>query len=378
MKLLVCGEGTSEIGRPEQAGVVETLVRRCLEIEARRLTFDVMKVSQLPKDRARAGEARRARQAADEARRRTCDGFIYVRDADGHDAERRRQLHDTFADLEVPHAFGIAVQTLEAWLMSDPDAIRDVLRRNVDVPRAPESLWNRPGSAGHPKFEWNQLCRKAGFDEGLSTMAAVADRLSIERARAACPQGFARFHDQLLRAFPPFDIVVAADPSWGIGRANALPWPRLKGDLAHFKAITSDATAGRRNAIIMGRRTWESKEVGRKPLSRRLTVVVSRGPLELPAGVLAARSLTEALYRAGRPDDVERVFVVGGAQLYRDALEHPRFRFAYLTRVAQPFECDTHIPSLDHLVPDTSWTSDASGHHEDAGIEYTIERLQRT
>lgn len=52
MKLLVCGEGTSEIGRPEQAGVVETLVRRCLETDARRLTFEVVKVSQLPKDRA--------------------------------------------------------------------------------------------------------------------------------------------------------------------------------------------------------------------------------------------------------------------------------------------------------------------------------------
>jgi dihydrofolate reductase len=223
----------------------------------------------------------------------------------------------------------------------------------------------------------DRLCRAAGFDEGLATMAAVADRLSIARARAACPQGFARFHDRLLRVFPPFDIVVAADPAWGIGCDNALPWPKLKSDLAHFKKVTSDAAAGKRNAIIMGRRTWESKEVGGRPLPRRLTIVVSRGPLEVPEGVLAARSLTEALYRAGGQDDVEHVFVVGGAQLYRDAIEHPRLRFAYLTRIAQTFDCDTHIPSLDHLVRDAAWTSEASGHHEDAGIEYTIERLRR-
>ena len=377
MKLLVCGEGTSEIGRPDQEGVIETLVRRCLETDARRLIFDVVKVSQLPKDRTQAGEARRARQAADEARRRQCDGLIYVRDADGHHAERRRQLDDAFANLDVPHVAGIAVETLEAWLMSDPDALRDVFRQSVHVPPAPESLWGRPGSAGHPKFEWNRLCRTAGYDKGLSTMAAVADRVSLARVRAACPEGFARFHDQLLRVFPAFDIIVAADPSWGIGRDNALPWPKLKSDLAHFKAVTSAADAGKRNAIIMGRRTWESKEVGARPLPRRLTVVVSRGRLEVPEGVLAARSLTEALYKAGRHDDVERVFVVGGAQLYRDALDHPRFRFAYLTRVAQTFACDTHIPSLDHLVPDAGWTSEASGHHEDAGIAYTIERLRR-
>jgi dihydrofolate reductase len=352
-------------------------VRRCLEADTRYLTFDVVKVSQLPKDRAQAGEARRARQAIDEARRRACDGFIYVRDADGRHAERRRQLDDAFAELDVPHVIGIAVETLEAWLMSDPDAIRAVLRRSGNVPSAPESLWGRPGSAGHPKFEWNRLCRDAGYEQGLSTMAAVAERLSLSRARAACPEGFARFHDQLLRAFPAFDIVVAADQGWGIGRDNALPWPTLKGDLAHFKSLTGDAPAGKRNAVIMGRRTWESKEVGSRPLPRRLNIVVSRGYLELPDGVLAARSLTEALYKAGRQDDVDRVLVVGGAQLYRDALEHPRLRFVYLTRIAQTFECETHIPSLDQLVRDDSSTSDASGCHEDAGIAYTIERLRR-
>lgn len=377
MKLLVCGEGTSEIGRPEQPGVIETLVRRCLEADARHLTFEVVKVSQLPRDRAQAGEARRARQAVDEARRRACDGFIYVRDADGRHVERRQQLADAFATLDVPHVYGIAVETLEAWLLSDPDAVRGVLRRGVDVPAAPESLWAAPGGAGHPKFEWNRLCRAAGYDYGLATMAAVAERLSIARARAACPEGFAPFHDQLLRAFPAFDLAVAADPAWGIGRNNALPWPRLKGDLAHLRSLTGDAPAGKQNAVIMGRRTWESREVGGKAPPRRLSIVVSQRQLALPAGVLAARSLADALYQAGRRADVERVLVLGGAQLYRDALAHPRLRFAYLTRIAQVFDCDTHIPSLDDLAPDPTWTGEAAGHHEDAGIAYTIERLRR-
>jgi hypothetical protein len=63
-----------------------------------------------------------------------------------------------------------------------------------------------------------------------------------------------------------FDIVVAADLDWGIGKDNGLPWPKLRGNLRHFKKTTSTASAGKRNAIAMGRKTWESKEVGRSPL----------------------------------------------------------------------------------------------------------------
>lgn len=377
MKLLVCGEGTSELGRTDQEGVVETLVRRCLADDQRRLSFSVVKVSQLPKDRTQAGEARRARQAAEEARRRACDGFIYVRDADGHHAERRQQLDDAFADLTVPHVAGIAVETIEAWLLSDPDALRAVLRTKVEVPSAPESLWSRPGSAGHPKFEWNRLCRDAGYDQGLSTMAAVADRLSLERARAACPQGFARFHDELLRAFPAFDIIVTADAAWGVGDGGGLPWPVLRGDLAHVRSLTGDATAGKRSAVILGRRTWESAESNKRLPTRHVPIVVSRGTLAISDGTLAARSLTEALFLAGRHSDVDRIFVLGGAQLYRSALAHPRLRYAYITRIEQAFECDASIPALEQLAPDPDWTSGTAGHHEDAGFAYTIERRKR-
>jgi dihydrofolate reductase len=49
-----------------------------------------------------------------------------------------------------------------------------------------------------------------------------------------------------------FDIVVAVDPAWAIGKDNGLPWPELRGDLRHFKKTTSTASAGKRNAIAMG------------------------------------------------------------------------------------------------------------------------------
>jgi len=171
-----------------------------------------------------------------------------------------------------------------------------------------------------------------------------------------------------------FDVVVAADLDWGIGKASGLPWPKLRGDLAHFRRVTtSTAKEGARNAIVMGRKTWESKEVGGKPLPKRLNVVVSRNPLTVPEGVVAARSLDEAL--AVR--DVETIFVVGGAGLFQEALVDARLRYVYLTRVEGRFDCDVKMPDLDArgYVRDATWDGEAIG--EDNGVRYRIERLCR-
>jgi dihydrofolate reductase len=170
-----------------------------------------------------------------------------------------------------------------------------------------------------------------------------------------------------------FDIVVAADREWGIGKDNALPWPKLKGDLAHFKRVTSEAPDGQRNAVIMGRRTWESAEVAGRPLPRRLNVVISRRELAVPDGVVAAHSLDEALAATA---GAATTFVVGGAQIFREAIEHPALRYVYLTRVDGAFGTDTHLPDLDArgFVAD-AWAGACEG--EDSGVRYRIERLRR-
>jgi dihydrofolate reductase len=171
-----------------------------------------------------------------------------------------------------------------------------------------------------------------------------------------------------------FDVVVAVDRSWGIGKDNALPWPRLKGDLARFKQITSTASEGRHNAVIMGRRTWES--IGSKALPRRMNIVISRRDLAIPDGVVAVHSLDEALTPA-TIGDAESAFVIGGAEIYRLAFEHPALRFVYLTRIAGTYETDTQLPDLDArgFRVDSTWPD--AGTSEDAGVAYRIERLVR-
>ncbi len=170
-----------------------------------------------------------------------------------------------------------------------------------------------------------------------------------------------------------FDIVVAVDLEWGIGKANGLPWPKLKGDLAHFKRVTSTAPDGARNAVVMGRKTWDSAEVARRPLPRRLNIVISRAAPSVPDGVIAARSLDDALAAAR---DAAATFVVGGAQIINEAIDHAALRYVYLTRVEGRFGCDTHIPDLDARgFVATAW--DGACDATEFGVRYRIERLAR-
>jgi dihydrofolate reductase len=174
-----------------------------------------------------------------------------------------------------------------------------------------------------------------------------------------------------------FDVVVAADLDWGIGKTDApLPWPKLKGDLAHFRRVTCEAAANRRNAVVMGRKTWLSTEVSGKPLARRLNVVISRRAITLPDGVIWAASLDAAIAAARDDATVDNVFCLGGGEIYRQAFDDPGLRWTYLTRIDARFGCDITIPNLDELgfVAD-DWSGACAG--EDNGVRYRIERLTR-
>ncbi len=77
---------------------------------------------------------------------------------------------------------------------------------------------------------------------------------------------------------PQFHVVVAATKDMGIGKDGGLPW-RLPGEMAYFKQLTAsvgDPTSEARNAVIMGRKTWESLPGKFRPLPGRVNVVLSR------------------------------------------------------------------------------------------------------
>jgi dihydrofolate reductase len=127
-------------------------------------------------------------------------------------------------------------------------------------------------------------------------------------------------------------LIVARASNGTIGRDNGMPW-HLPADLAHFKRTTM----GR--PVIMGRRTWES--IGR-PLPGRRNVVVTRNAGYEAPGAEVVGSL-EAAWRAVA--DADEAFVIGGGQLYAEAL--PGADRVYVTEIGEAIEGDTRFPDLD-------------------------------
>ncbi|EHK63964.1 dihydrofolate reductase [Achromobacter arsenitoxydans] len=135
-------------------------------------------------------------------------------------------------------------------------------------------------------------------------------------------------------------LIVAYSTNRVIGRDNALPW-KLPGDLAHFKRSTLG------HPIIMGRKTWDS--LGR-PLPGRSNIVISHNPGFSAAGALLAPTLEAAVAACG---DVEEAFVIGGAQIYAQALSVARRVLA--TEVHAEVDGDAFFP----LLPSFQWKETA-------------------
>jgi len=141
-----------------------------------------------------------------------------------------------------------------------------------------------------------------------------------------------------------FSIIVAATPKRGIGANNALPWKRLPEDMAFFKSTTLAVTGGaERNAVIMGRNTWESIPIKYRPLEGRYNVVVTSRKLD--AEVDTAASFDEALKLCDR-QDIGQIFIIGGAKMYEEALQKEQCTTVYLTRVGINFDTDVFMPEV--------------------------------
>ena len=121
-----------------------------------------------------------------------------------------------------------------------------------------------------------------------------------------------------------FQIIVAATKELGIGLKGKLPW-KLPADMAFFKELTTATESTEKmNAVIMGRKTWESLPSKFRPLPHRLNIVLTKeylsSPEYCPASVTKCSSLDSALDRLSDPDaspQIERIFVIGGAQIFR-------------------------------------------------------------
>ncbi len=103
-----------------------------------------------------------------------------------------------------------------------------------------------------------------------------------------------------------------------LGKDNKLLW-QIPDDLKRFRALT------RGHPVIMGRKTFESilEYTGGKPLPDRPNIVVTRNDSYRGRtsvnDVIIVLSVEEGIEKA-KELDTEEVFVIGGGQIYEQAL----------------------------------------------------------
>ncbi|KAL8912394.1 MAG: hypothetical protein Q9171_002580 [Xanthocarpia ochracea] len=172
------------------------------------------------------------------------------------------------------------------------------------------------------------------------------------------------------RPLPPLTLIVATTPSLGIGLRGSLPWPPLKADLQFFARVTKrpphspltprfsphqgdgPETPSPPNAVIMGRKTFDSIPSKFRPLKDRINIVITRSPEStslLPCyqnkDVVIASSISEGLQRLqDQRKDLGRVFVIGGAQIYKQAIGMRACERVLWTKLTGEWECDTWFP----------------------------------
>ena len=159
------------------------------------------------------------------------------------------------------------------------------------------------------------------------------------------------------------NIIVAIGNNWQIGLNNKLPW-NLKGDMAHFKSITSG------NTVIMGRKTFDS--IG-KPLPNRKNIVVSKNKNFFEEGYFVANSIESALNLSKNDKEV---FICGGEEVYREIIKNYKVDKIYLTIVDYDGEADSFFPKFDF----NKWLTLKEEKHlkdENNEYDYKIVELKR-
>ncbi len=130
------------------------------------------------------------------------------------------------------------------------------------------------------------------------------------------------------------DLIVARGKNGAIGLKGKMPW-HLPEDLKHFKETTMGSP------VIMGRRTYES--IGRA-LPGRTNIVLTRDASFKAAGVLVASSIEEALTLVA---EAPLAFIIGGANLYAQALEKNLISSAWITEIDAAPDADAFFPTLN-------------------------------
>jgi dihydrofolate reductase len=161
---------------------------------------------------------------------------------------------------------------------------------------------------------------------------------------------------------PVISVIAAIGRNRELGRGNQLLW-HIRDDLKRFKSLTIG------HPVIMGRITYESMG---KPLPGRVNIVITRDKNLAYEGTVTVHSFEEALEEAGKLDQDE-IFIIGGSQIYRQALPHTDK--LYLTLIDDEKKADSFFPAYEYLFKKK--TFEEKRFDEKTGLHYRWVDLER-
>jgi len=159
-------------------------------------------------------------------------------------------------------------------------------------------------------------------------------------------------------------IVVAIDEKNGIGLDNKLPW-KFKKEMQYFKERTIKVhDSEKENAVIMGRKTWESIPEKNRPLKNRINIILTSKKDYKADGAIVCGSLEEAMTAAEDDDYIEKIYFIGGAEVFSQALEY--CDGLYVTHVREDYHCDKFFPEISECFGEAK----KLGSDEENGVKF--------
>ena len=143
-------------------------------------------------------------------------------------------------------------------------------------------------------------------------------------------------------------IIAALDEKNGIGKGNALLF-KIPEDFARMQKLTTG------HPIIMGRKTFES--IGRVLPGRTNIVITTNIQYQITnikyQDLVLAYSLEEAIDLARKAHGSGEIFIFGGGQIFKEALEKGLVDKLYLTLVEGDYSADTFFPDYSQFQNET-------------------------
>lgn len=148
------------------------------------------------------------------------------------------------------------------------------------------------------------------------------------------------------------EIFVAVGKNYEIGKNNQLPWKMIREDMIRFKNETSLCKENNINAVIMGRKTWESIPKKHQPLKDRINIILSRNSNfklkfenpEVNNLHKVCQNMNEGIKYLMTIPNLEKIFIIGGSNLYNEALDSNLVSYIHMTKIDKEYDADTFFP----------------------------------